>query len=193
MRGIKIIAMIIIATIAMAFELQPVDIARDYELTPPAGVAVETPDSNIIEARLPRNVIVFDFPDGYFDEDNLIMEAVLKISIEPTEIVGYEAAEHRPIEAICVPLTRAVVSPTWASLNSAYDIEYAEVGIYDEEEGILFFEIARFLYDVVEGDLDFYGVMIIPSKGSPPFEIADVDAPIDFRTANFIGARATEE
>jgi len=72
-------------------------------------------------------------------------------------------------------------------------MEYAEFGVYDEEEGILFSEIARLLYAANEGDIDFYGVIIIPTKGSPAFRLVDTVSPIDFRTANFNGARATGE
>jgi len=189
-----IILSIFIAVVALAFELQPVDVDANFQLNPPAGYVIDSPDSNYLEAKLPRNVIVFDFPDGYFAEDNLIMEAVLKIAVETTPVIGYEAAEHRPIEAVCVPLTSAPGgSPTWASLQSAYNMEYAEFGVYDEEEGILFFEIARLLYAANEGDIDFHGVMIIPTKGSPSFRILDTGSPIDFSTANFYGARATGE
>jgi len=48
------------------------------------------------------------------------------------------------------------------------------------------------LYAANDGEIDLRGVMIIPVKGSRPFEIADVASPVDFRTANMVGARATE-
>jgi len=192
MRKLIILSLIIVVA-TIAFELHPVDVDRNFQLTPPPGATIDSPDSNYLEAKLPRNVLTFDFPAGYFDEDNLIMEAVLKVAVEPTAVIGYEAEAHRPIEAVCVPLTSAPGgSPTWASLNAAYNMDYAEFGVYDAEEGILFFEIARLLYAANDGEIAFYGVMIIPTKGSPSFRILDTGSPIDFRTANFYGARATE-
>ena len=193
MRNLIILTLLAVA-IVFAFDIQPVDIERHVELTPPIGATIESPDSNVLEAKLPRNIITFDFPDGYLDSENLIMEAVLKVYIEPTAVLGYEAAEHRPIEAVCAPLTSSPGgSPTWTSASSAYDIDYAEFGVYDEEGGFLFFEIARFLVAASDDEIDFHGVMIIPTKGSPAFSLADVAEPIDFRAANFEGARASEE
>jgi len=182
---------LLIALAAFALELTPVDVARNVEIAPPVGVSVDSPDSNVIEASRARQVITFDFPDGYFGEDNVIMEAVLKVHIAPS--VGAEMASGGRFEAICVPLTRTPGdSPSWAALHSAYNIDYAEFSVYDEEGGFLFFEIARMLYAANDREIDLRGVMIIPVKGSRPFEIADVASPVDFRTANMIGARATE-
>ena len=187
-----IIVICIIVSGAMAFELEPVSIDRNVEIAPPSGASVDSPDSNVIEASRARRIITFDFPDGYFDEDNVIMEAVLKVQIEPS-VGGAEAASGGRFEAICVPLTRTPGdSPSWASLHSAYNMDFAEFSIYDEEGGFLFFEIARMLYAANDGEIDLRGVMIIPVKGSRPFEVADVASPIDFRTANMIGARAVE-
>jgi hypothetical protein len=184
--------LLLIAFSALALELIPVAVAHNVEIAPPSGASVDSPDSNIIEASRARRIITFDFPDGYFGEDNVIMEAVLKVEIEPS-VGGAEMASSGRFEAICVPLTRTPGdSPGWAGLHSAYNMDYAEFSVYDEEGGFLFFEIARMLYAANDGEIDLRGVMIIPAKGSRPFEIADVASPIDFRTANMIGARATE-
>ena len=174
---------------AYALELTPVSVARNIEIAPPAGASVETPDSNVIEASRSRRIITFDFPEGYFGENNVIMEAVLKVYIEPVGM-GAEMAGAERVEAICVPLTTELGgSPNWASYNTAYNIDYAEFSVYDEEGGYLFFDIARMLYSANEGEISLRGVMIIPTKGSRPFALADVPSPIDFRTANLIGAR----
>jgi len=189
-----IILVLLFVTITLAFDIQPVDIDRHVELTPPIVATIESADSNILEANLPRHVITFDFPHGYLDSNNLIMEAILKIHVEPFEIDGYEGIENRPIEAVCVPLTTSPgLSPTWTSLSSAYNMDYAEYTLYNEEERILFFEIARMLYAAVEGELDFHGILIIPAKGSPAFRLIDMPSPIDFSVANYEGARTIDD
>lgn len=189
-----ITSLLILCSLILAFGLRPVDVGRSFEITPPSHFESESPDSNLLETGLPRNIITFNFPDGYFGEDNLIMEAVLKIEVEPMPIATIDEEEVLPIEALCLPLTRAPGAvPAWSTLESAYDTRYAEIGSYDEETGIITFEISRMLYDANEGDLDFHGVVIVPAAGSREFRLRSREGAIDFRTANYIGARATED
>ncbi|RKZ27698.1 hypothetical protein DRQ36_11400, partial [bacterium] len=126
---------------AFGFDCQPIDVARTTEISP--GGVVVSPDSIILNISAPRPIIIFDLPDGFLDEDNLIMEALLTIKITPD--ISWD--RETPIAAYCLPITSAVdASPTWASLQSAYNMEYGEFGIYDPDDGTIFFEISRMLY-----------------------------------------------
>lgn len=190
MREIGIMAIILIATIAMAFELQPIDIARMGRITPGPVDDIETPDSLIIEAALARPIILFDLPDGFLDEDNLIMEAILIVNITPD--IAMVAAE--PLTAYCVPITNSVLAtPTWSSLSSAYDLDYGEFGVYDPDEGTIFFEISRMLYAATDDEIEFYGVMLISAHGSPGFTISAGLDPIDFSVAWFPGSKEVRD
>jgi len=185
-----IIAISVVAFAIMAFETHPIDIDGVSRIAAPSGASIVTADSLIIEAALPRQIITFDLPLGFLDEDNLIMEALLTIKIAPASLTY--TSDSAPINAYCVPVTSPVgPSVTWASISDAYNMEYGEFGVYNPDEGTLFFEISRMLYAATESDLDFYGVMIIPALESEGFIIPSVVDPVDFRVAYYPGAKET--
>ena len=189
MRILTIIGvMLVVFSVSFGFDCQPIDVARTLEISPP-GVVL-SPDSIILNVSARRPIIVFDLPDGFLDEDNLIMEALLTIKITPD--VSWD--REMPIAAYCLPITSAVdASPTWASLQSAYNMEYGEVGFYDEDTGEMFFEISRMLYAATDGDVDFYGVMLIPARESSAFAISADPNPVDFSAASFPGGKEVRD
>lgn len=190
MRTIIIIFIMLFASAAFGFDCQPIAIDRTASISLPSGTPVVSPDSMLIEEALPRPIITFDLPDGFLDEDNLIMEALLTIKITPD--VSWD--RENPVIAYCVPVTSAVdVSPTWASLNTAYEIEYGEFGKYDPDDGTIFFEISRMLYAATDGDVDFYGVMLIPARESAAFAISTDPNPVDFSAASFPGGKEVRD
>ncbi len=190
-----LITMIAISAALFGFDLQPVDIETSHRIDPPARFESASPDSGVIETAEPRHLLTFDFPADYFGEDNLIIEAVLEIEIEELPSLSpSEGAVLAPLEAICVPVTSSPGgTPSWAAVESAYDLRYAEFGTYNAETGTVTFEISRILYAANEGELDFHGVMIIPSAGSRKFRVADRESSVGLQTANFIGGRAVRD
>jgi len=188
MRTIIIIFVMLFASAAFAFDCQPIDVARTTEIS--TGGVIVSPDSIILNVSVPRPIIIFDLPDGFLDEDNLIMEALLTVKITPD--ISWD--RELPIAAYCLPITSAVeASPTWASLQSAYSMEYGEVGFYDEDTGEMFFEISRMLYAATDGDVDFYGVMLIPARESAAFTISTDPNPVDFSAASFPGSKEVRD
>ena len=189
MRMLTIISVMLVAfSVSFGFDCQPIDVARTTEISP--GGVVLSPDSIILNVSVPRPIIIFDLPDGFLDEDNLIMEALLTVSITPD--ISWD--RETPIAAYCLPITSAVdASPTWASLQSAYNMEYGEVGFYDEDTGEMFFEISRMLYAATDGDVDFYGVMLIPARESSAFTISTDPNPVDFSAASFPGSKEVRD
>lgn len=194
MRNVTIFVIFIvtfaIATDIVAFDTRPIDIARTGRITPGPGAIVTSPDSVTIDASLSRPIIIFDLPDGFLDEDNLILEALLTVRITPA--IDWDGTS--PITAYCIPITASVgPTPTWGSLHSAYDIDYGEFGVFKPDSGTIFFEVSHMLYSATDGDVSFHGVMLIPASGSAGFSISAVPNPIDFRVANFPGKKEVRD
>ena len=188
MINIIIAGLIIIVAFSLLAERNEIAVARFNRIAPSVGTIVVSPDSATLAVRMPRDVIVFTLPDSFLAPSNLIMEAPLTIHITPN--VGWDSTMQ--LEAYCVPITSPISGiPTWASLSSAYILDFSEFSIYHPETGTLFFEIAPMLYAATEAEVNFYGVMIIPSKISYGFSISPIPNPIEFGAQYYPGKKDT--
>ncbi len=183
-----IITILCLVGLLLAGETEPIEVDNFYQISPsPGSPTLESSDNNL-SVDSPRIILTFDMPENMLAENSHIREATLVVQIEPE--AGWDG--EKPIMAYCLPVTEPVPGvPTWSSAHDAYEYKYPELGIYKPSRGYIFFEISPMLNAATRGEIDFHGVMIIPTKGSQAFNLADVPEPIDFRAANFIGARAT--
>lgn len=181
----NILFLLCIVGLVLAGETEIINVDNVYRISPDLEVTSSYTTDNNLSASSPRIIITFDLPEDLLDENNLVREATLVIQIEPSR--EWDGTE--PIMAYCLPLTEPVSGATvWVSSHDAFEFKYPELGVYKPSRGYIFFEISPMLNAAANGEINFYGVMIIPTRDSESFNLADIASSVEFRTANVFGA-----
>ena len=176
----------LLAIAALAFDMQPISVASHVRLEPPVGI---TPTAELpVADNLARIAIAFALPDSFMLPSNAIIEALLTVKIIPDA----ELAHGQPLEIFCIPQTASPTSALAFAEITEDMLNVSEVGIYDPETGTVFFEIAHMLQRAAIGDFPFYGIALVPAKGSGTFRISPEVGAIDLRVAYAIGKREVE-
>jgi hypothetical protein len=131
-------------------------------------------------------VIEFSLPENLLAPTTLIMEAPLKVCITP--LCDWDSTIA--IGAYCMPITEPIgPNSDLPIIPSPLNNRLSEFSHYFQDEGILFFEISKMLYAATEGEISFYGVVIIPEKNSPRFTLTLTPQPIEFGAAYYLSKK----
>ncbi len=177
------IFVLIVTLVCAQFHGEPISVASHRTLEPPDG-AVHSEGFPVAD-HLPREAVVFEFPEDFFDETTAILHSTMTVEI--TVAGDVEGTESFPL--FCIPLATPATSLDAFSEITEDDLAIAEVGFYDPERGEAYFEMSGFLRQIRDNDITFYGIFLAPGENAPTFTIASVSEPIELKCDFGIGKR----
>jgi len=182
MKKIIMILTVSLAILAAIFG-EEIEVVSHRTLEPPDG-AVHSEGFPVAD-HLPREAVVFEFPENFFDETTAILHSTMTVEIT----VAGESEETESFPIFCIPLARAATSLAPFSEITEDDLAIAEVGFYDPERGEAYFEMSGFLRQIRDNDITFFGICLVPGENAPTFRLASVSEPIELKCDFGIGKR----
>jgi hypothetical protein len=107
-------------------------------------------------------LVSFDFPETFIDENNMIVEGILDLDIEPVDYGG-------TIAAVSMPFSKKNGDDEIATIHR----DLAVFGTLDNDRESMLFEIGRVIYAIIDGELDFDGFVVVPIDGSNRFDVSE--------------------
>ncbi|RKZ33519.1 hypothetical protein DRQ33_04130 [bacterium] len=166
MRRIIVFTAILILVIFGQFHGESIPVSDHIVLEPPSGV--ERTEELPVADHLPRLIMEFDLPDSLLQPTTAIVEAFLMVKIIPDE----ELSSGQTLDIYCIPQTTlSTSSSAWMTITDTL-LRYSEIGTYDPETGEVFFEISSILQAIRDGEIECYGLTLVPAKNSPAFRLS---------------------